>query len=800
MTNRSLASSSRASLLLWLALGGLLAWTVWLRYPSLAAPVWNADEAVHRTVADVIHHGGVLYRDAIDHRGPVSYYVAAGLTAIGGLHLWVLRLAVTVGIALVAVMVAGLVRRDGDRWSAAIGALAVVAFSCGLLIPQDSRAAHTEWLVIVFTSTAAIVFWTGRTGLASGRRATIAGVALGLAFMTKQSALLELAPALAALAFGAFLPEQRPRTALRGVLCCLAGAGFTIGVLCWIFAAAVGWETFWFQFWTYNVEIYGPEIPLRDRLATAPPWFVLLARHYPLVFAAGIGGGLWVALRTAQFRADPDSAKRRPREVYMLVWAGAALGGAISGGRGFGHYLIVCFPAFAWVAGWCFARISARLERAPMALAALRVITLVSVALVPIRYRAPEKPLTAADTPIVPLVQALTTREDSIFVWGFNADLYALTDRLPATRFLYCSFPTGFVPWTNTAPEIDTRYAVVPGSLELLVQDLARSQPRVVVDYAVTPGREFGKYPLHNFPLLDSWLVTRYGAVDPQVTTPHAANVLARCDWEATGQIDPLPVTAASTAVDTETLPQPGVIRANVQVYSDTGDVTGIGLWAEGVGLTRLTFPATAGRTWQVPVNLGPDATSLVLVPLIQRANGPWEKGSPLLATIDEPLATPEQAREFALPFAPARVPASALRLSFGGGVNEDAGARDYNIHAPHLLRYRLPPDAGMLRGSFLLPENAYADDNPSPTDGVEFIVRVLPAGGAPRELLRRHLAPRQRPEDRGRQDFVVTLPADLPPDSILELEATAGPNGNKSSDWASWLNLLLEAAPPTSP
>jgi len=55
-----------------------------LRGPTFDTPVWNVDEAIHASVARTLLDGGVLYRDAVDQRTPLTYYVFAAIFAVAG--------------------------------------------------------------------------------------------------------------------------------------------------------------------------------------------------------------------------------------------------------------------------------------------------------------------------------------------------------------------------------------------------------------------------------------------------------------------------------------------------------------------------------------------------------------------------------------------------------------------------------------------------------------------------------------------------------------------------------------------
>uniref|UniRef100_UPI0040492E98 hypothetical protein n=1 Tax=Cephaloticoccus sp. TaxID=1985742 RepID=UPI0040492E98 len=81
------------------------------------------DEGIHATVARTILDGGVMYRDAIDQRTPLSYYlVAFAFAAIGENNMWGLHALLT---AMIAATAFGLFWPDGFSRNASCDGLKV---------------------------------------------------------------------------------------------------------------------------------------------------------------------------------------------------------------------------------------------------------------------------------------------------------------------------------------------------------------------------------------------------------------------------------------------------------------------------------------------------------------------------------------------------------------------------------------------------------------------------------------------------------------------------------------------------
>jgi len=60
----------------WLPLVVILLLVLLLRLPSFFEPVWYLDETIYLTIGNALNNGQVLYRDIVDHKTPVIYYLA----------------------------------------------------------------------------------------------------------------------------------------------------------------------------------------------------------------------------------------------------------------------------------------------------------------------------------------------------------------------------------------------------------------------------------------------------------------------------------------------------------------------------------------------------------------------------------------------------------------------------------------------------------------------------------------------------------------------------------------------------
>lgn len=514
---------------------GLLGGVLWLRWPTLGARLWNVDEAIHAAAARAIVDGGVLYRDAVDLRAPLSYYAEAAVFALAGENnLWAMRLFIALLIAGTAWSLFAAGRRlAGPGAGVGAGLLFAVLSSC-LFYPVDAYASNTEWFVAFFTAAAAATFLAGGTALPGTRRVFVTGLLLGGAFLSKQPALLELAAPAAALLWLAVQRSLTGRELRSRVLALAVGWLLPVVLTALYFLWHGAWGDLVFYSWTYNLAYYGPEITTGDRAAALLVAFrLLLGGGQAVLLGLWLAGGGVLLYRLAQRQPTPAETAGHPAALYLLAWSLVSLGGAASSGREFEHYVIQFLPAFCLGAGLAAAR-AAQITWRPEHRWPLRIAAALAVATAVILLAAaiPGKRLrTIPGDPsqrVAAYIREHSAPTDRIFVWGFHPDIYLEADRRAASRFVIGSFITGLIPWTNVAPERDTAYAMVPGALAVLLGDLARTAPRFIVDCSVGPNRHWQKYPPEKYPALQAFIHQHYRQVEAHVFVPQGFRLYQR--------------------------------------------------------------------------------------------------------------------------------------------------------------------------------------------------------------------------------------------------------------------------------
>ena len=783
----------------------LVVGTLWLRAPTFAFPVWNVDEAIHAAVARTLQEGGVLYRDAIDQRTPLTYVAMAAIFALtGSNNMLAVHLATALLIASTGVLLLLTGRRAMDRGTGILAGGLYVLLSTGLFYQGDANAFVTEWFVAFFTSAAALCFWANASLEWMGRLPAT-GALLSLAVLSKQPAAIDLAAPALTLAYLARRPNPAGASRL-GREWLQLGLGFLLpllAVLCY-YTLHGALPDFAFYAWTYNLRYYGPEIGSADRLQSAFFPFRLMAVFSPLLLGVTLAAGADAYRRLVQRQALPEEHSTNPVRFYLLVWGGASLVGAASGGRGYDHYAIQCLPPLCLGTGWTLSQLTAMCLQnrlrwyVRLALVMLLGALAVSLTLSVLRARVRTLPVDPS-VRVGHYIAEHSSPTDRIFVWGYHPDIYLYADRRPASRFVYASFLTGLIPWTNTAPDRDTTYAIVPGAMETLLREFESTRPVFVVDCSAGPNRHWDKYPLEKSPALSAFLRDRYAVVESDQFIGQGFRLLAIRDSYRRAPLKPgVVMPANNTRAGTAEVYSPPLLDTKTPVVRvSAADPAGLlyrlELIADGTPIDGVSFPSAPGIVADFAVSFEghPGVNRL-------QARATSADGAVFLSPVHEVDTRPgqipsDQLGAFKLPESRRGLPPVAAIAPLGASVSLEDGHTVYYAHAPSRFCYTLPSGSKSVRGAHGFRPGAYSPDNAHPTDGAVFSVDWIDHDGHRTSLYRRLATPLQKPSDRP----VIQFHVDLPPDVTGQIEfvISPGPTGNISSDWTFWSDLTIETS-----
>lgn len=445
---------------------------IFLYLPFLGAPL-ERDEGVYATVAAGMLHDKVPYQDLFDNKPPLVYgwYALSFLTF--GEDPAAPRLFAAALLSLTAFAVFAYCRLILPRPAAYVAA-ALFALSTGL--PFVSLHANTEAFMLLPLVLSLLAFTIGmrKEGLVWF---LIAGALCGLAVITKQVAIWNLA----ALAAAAFLWKWRVgdrgwRIAVPG-FSLLAGGFAVMAGAALIFVGLGAWDDFMYANISYNYR-YVAFLSSAERVFVVErsvlSWAFFLALSAPLVAAAGLG-----LLRLLRVRGSFW-------HYSLILWTLATALGVATGGRFYPHYFLEFMPVLSVLAAIVvYDYFSARRWR-PIRLTTTMAASLLIATMLTttgLLYVAPDATVRRFsmktyhqkewEQQIPAIADFITNRtqpDETIFNYGREAQIYFEADRLPAAPFFY--------DWAH-------HYDV--STLRKTINSLRRTPPRYIVDTVQPP-------------------------------------------------------------------------------------------------------------------------------------------------------------------------------------------------------------------------------------------------------------------------------------------------------------------------
>jgi 4-amino-4-deoxy-L-arabinose transferase-like glycosyltransferase len=498
-----------------------------MRLPGLGFPLWNVDEACIAAVGAISIDGGIPYQDWVDHRAPLTNLIYAVVFLVfGSYNMFAIHTALLVVIATMIVVT----HRLGARIVGGLGAAAAVfilaAVSSAGYPASDLFAFNVEWGMALCTGLGMLLLVRGLVTPGGTAVFATAGIAFAMAMLFKQVAVFDL---LAAVFFVLFVwwrraPELAVATHRQAALRLAAMAAGGIATAAAVVSLIIGlgvWEDFFFYTVTYNTDYYAAPFSPRKYLGNAYLGWLQAARPVGIGWLATVGG---IAMITGflRRRGRDDSVSRRLHPL-LLLWTFSSFVGVAASGRFYPHYFVQILIPWSLLAGFALQELAspiAALAKQRLPPAAVRASTAVAMAaatvwfvVLPWQNVSPARielqsrwVIDDATTHLAMYLDQVTRPRDKVFMWGFYPIPYLLAKRLPASRFVYCTFVTG----ANLGGGGNAEERPVPWAMDDLLSDLKNNRPAVIID--TSPGGYFhwDRYPLERYPALMAFIESEY--------------------------------------------------------------------------------------------------------------------------------------------------------------------------------------------------------------------------------------------------------------------------------------------------
>lgn len=462
-----------------------------VRTPGYVHELFDPDEAAIASQAISMRDGGTLYVDAIDRKPPLPAFVyETSFRLMGSTDLRPLHLVAALGLAGAALVV-GLDarRRHGIRagwWAGVLMVGGAVAF-----FPVDAQAANYAHLAL-FPGAVAVVWARRGTVPASA----VAGMALGVAVLTRQSWIAGIVPGVAASWWAGGAAAETGSGDGRDLTGGLARAVIFLAATAAAVAAAGLWVPFG-EFWAWTFSETGGYVLSEVEVGSTVGRFaatvaIFVAFHLTLVVSGVLAGR--DRIRTwSDWRVDID--------LWLWVFAGCA--GVLAGFRFFGHYwLQVLAPAVMLVAPR-LAHLRGSSARLALAGVAVPAAVAVAFAFTPDTFRTLPDP-----EPLAAYVDAHTNPGDTVFLWGNFPEVHWSGDRPPGGALVHSDFITGRSGGREPGPE--TLDEATDGASTALFRSFRRNLPRLVIDTSTAGIRDYDAYPMTRFSAIRRWVEENY--------------------------------------------------------------------------------------------------------------------------------------------------------------------------------------------------------------------------------------------------------------------------------------------------
>ena len=449
----------------WIIGFSVLCGSVSLIYP------FGRDQGSYGYAAWVLLDGGMPYLDVYAYKPPMNVLLHALAMGVSGVNTWAIRAMDIAWTAATGLVVASIALELWKRRDAALAAGLAVPFFY-YQIDYWTTAQTDGWM----TLPSAIAVWAvlrGGRALEHDRRRAIlnwigAGASAGVAVLFKYTAGLIGLPMLLALAW--VRASYRHRVWL-GLPAMLLGGLLTLGA-CWAWLSSGGaWDAF-MDIQLGLASYIGHRADLSDIRRTLY-WLFSLERTktdlVPLVWTP------FVALVPALITARPKNPASWLGWALVAGWWLIAFGNVLVQGKFYDyHYLPLLAPS-ALVTGLGFSALLrlplARIPKPGLRAAMVAGLISVAIAATPMGGRAVElaRVTVGGQTieeyvasrseyalslynvgeirAVADLIEATTTPEQRVFVWGYAPTIYVRAQRHAVSRFLY-NFPLR-TEWRN---------------------------------------------------------------------------------------------------------------------------------------------------------------------------------------------------------------------------------------------------------------------------------------------------------------------------------------------------------------
>lgn len=396
-----------------------------LRLPSLFEPYWYGDEGIYQVLGLGIRHGRLLYQDIFDNKPPLLYV----LYSIFNSDQFLVRTASLIfGLAAVFIffkLTQKILKEQKSRYIATF----IFALLFGLPL-IEGNIANAENFMLLFNISAALLIFNvlGENSTKRFKILFVAGFILGISFLFKIVAVFDFA----AFSVFLFILNKDYKSFIKNNYSFLLGFAIPIAATFLYFFANGAFSEFMKATFSNNIGYvgYGNK-------------FIIPQGLLILKFGILAAGTFILFIKRKSFEAG---------SIFVYLWLFFSLFDALFAQRPYTHYVLVTVPAVCLLIGLVLAKRNFIPNILLLGVSLYLLLSVFSYYIKTIYYYpnfvsfvTGKKSVydyqnffdrnTPNDYNLASFINDNSKKDDNIFIWGNNAQLYKLTEKLPPGKY-----------------------------------------------------------------------------------------------------------------------------------------------------------------------------------------------------------------------------------------------------------------------------------------------------------------------------------------------------------------------------
>lgn len=420
-----------------------------LRFPSLFEPLWYGDEGIYQVIGTSLNNGKLLYREIFDNKPPLLYWLYSFFDS----DQFAIRLASLIG-GLLSIVIFYFLSKKLFKNNNNIHYLTTLIFAIlyGLPIFEGNIANAENFMLLPILASSFLIV--------TQKRFFIAGVLLGIAFLFKIVAIFDFS---AFLVFCFILNFNSIKKYIK-LFNIFIGFSLPIVLVALFFITNNAFVDFIKATFITNISY----VSYANKIGNIP--FLLFAKLILL------GGFIFYIFKRRK--------KINETTLFIFIWFGFSIFNTFFSQRPYSHYVLVLLPALCLMIGLVL------FERNKKIIAIFLIITLLAIIKVfgipnfkkninyyqnfisylknditTTSYQTFFDRNTPVDYEVALFIKPKLGKDDTIFVWGNNAQLYQLTDVVAPTKYVVAyhisSYSDGVINTINAIEASRPKYIVV---------------------------------------------------------------------------------------------------------------------------------------------------------------------------------------------------------------------------------------------------------------------------------------------------------------------------------------------------